>query len=332
MWPFRRAPGDRAARTTAPPEAPRPPAPRHARWSFEPGFEISPGRHVLRRLGGGSRYEVHLAWDERLFAPVVAKVLRPDQVADAHALRELAREARLLQALAHPSLVRGFGAVLAGPHPHLVLEHVEGPTLGRLLRREGPLALAQLLPLALHLLSALHYLACEGIVHLDVKPGNVVMSGPPRLIDLSVARPAGEARALHRAIGTDAYMAPEQCNPPGAGIGPASDVWGAGATLLHAASGRAPFPRAPGAEASGDPRVRFPQLRGEPPPDLAALPPALRELVAAMLHPDPSHRPTAREAAEALEPLAAQVPDHLVRTRRGRLVPARWEPQAAREG
>ncbi len=50
------------------------------------------------------------------------------------------------------------------------------------------------------------------------------------------------------------------------------------------------------------------------------------------LHPDPSHRPTAREAAEALEPLAAQVPDRLVRTRRGRLVPARWEPQAAREG
>jgi serine/threonine protein kinase len=333
VWPFRARATRRAesavdAERLAPAASPTGPGervPRHARWDFPEGAELATGRHVLRRLGGGSRYEVHLAWDESLFALVVAKVLRPDQVGDPRALRELRREAELVAALAHPGLVRGFGAVLDGPHPHLVHEHVEGPTLSRLVRADGPLALEQLLPLSLHALAVLHYLAQRGVVHLDVKPGNVVMSGPPRLIDLSIARGVDDARALRHAIGTDAYMAPEQCAPgPDAIVGPWSDVWALGATIFHAAVGRVPFPRAPGADRSGDSRVRFPQLAAPAPPVPPTLPPTLRGLLGAMLDPDPARRPSAREAAEALAPLVATVPTRLERTRRGRLVAPRW--------
>jgi serine/threonine protein kinase len=311
----RRDPGEPAGARPRPASRPR--------WSFDDGAELAPGRHVLRRLGGGSRYEVFLAWDETLFALTVVKVLRPDQAGDARALRELRREAELVERLAHPCLVRGFGAVLDGPHPHLLLEHVEGPTLQRLVAREGPLPMAQLLPLALHVLAVLQYLAGREVVHLDLKPANVVMSGPPRVIDLSIARSVGEARALRTAIGTDAYMAPEQC-APGEGarrVGTASDVWGAGATLYHAASGRVPFPRAPGADASGGADARFPQLRARPDPLPETVPAALAATVARMLAHDPAERPTAREAAEALEPLVAAVPERLAVTRRGGLVP-----------
>ncbi len=133
--------------------------PPKASWEFEEGTPIAPGRSVLKPLGGGSRYEVFLVWDERLFALMVAKVIRPDQVDDDHALRELRREAELLESLAHPVIVRGFDAVLEGPHPHLLIEHLEGPTLRSLIKRGGPLPLEQLLPLALHVAAAIHYLA-----------------------------------------------------------------------------------------------------------------------------------------------------------------------------
>ena len=298
---------------------------RHARWSFEDGHEIAPGRHVLKRLGGGARCEVYLAWDEALFALVVAKLLRPDQVAEPRALAELRREAEILARVAHPGVVRGLGAVLDGPHPHLLLEHVEGPTLHRALARDGPLATDQLLPLALHVLAVLHYLSGLGYVHLDLKPANVVMSAPPRVIDLGIARTATEARALRSAIGTDAYMAPEQCDrSEGApALGFAADVWSAGATLHHAISGVVPFPRAPGADASRDPAVRFPQLHAAPSPLPATTPAALAATVLSMLARDPAERPSPRAAAEALAPLVAAVPERLVRTRRRGLVPPR---------
>ena len=219
-----------------------------ASWEFEEGAEIAPGRTILRPLGGGSRYEVHLVWDDRWFSLMVAKLIRPDQVDDERALRDLREEATLLGRLAHPVLLRGFDAVIEGPYPHVLVEHLEGPTLRRLIRKGGPLPLVQLLPLALHVAAALHYMAMEEVVHLDVKPDNIVMGIPPRLIDLSVARPVAEARRLRRPVGTDAYMAPEQCDPAGSpgDVGPPSDVFGLASTLHHAVSGSVPFPRAGG--------------------------------------------------------------------------------------
>src|SRR5918998_3824416 len=291
----------------------------HASWEFEPGAEIAPGRSVLRSLGGGSRYEVFVVWDERLFAPVAAKVLRPDQVEEEKALRDLRREAELLERLAHPVLVRGFGSVLDGPHPHVLIEHFDGQTLRKLIRRSGTVPLPQLLPLALNVAAALHYLGTEELVHLDVKPDNIVMGIPPRLIDLSVARSFERAARISGTVGTDAYMAPEQCDTDAyAGrIGPPADVWGLAATLHHAAAGRVPFPRPKGARESEDRDVRFPQLRQEPEPLPAGTPKALAELLEAGLRKDPDERPTAADFAMGLEPLVAELPRKMTATRRG---------------
>jgi serine/threonine protein kinase len=295
-----------------------PARPDRPSWEFEQGAEIASGRTVLRRLGGGSRYEALLVWDEALFAIMVAKVLRPDQVDDERALRELRREAEALERLAHPVIVRGFDAVLEGAHPHLLIEHLEGPTLRRVIKKGGALPLQQALPLALHVAAALHYMAREGMVHLDVKPDNIVMGIPPRLIDLSIACDLERARRLRGPLGTDAYMAPEQCvggsrNTP---IGPAADVFGLGATLFHALSGRKPFPREPSARHSGKPDVRFPQLCEEPLPLPSHLPAAVTRLVGRMLARDPDSRPGAAEVATELEPLVAALPRKLTLSRR----------------
>ena len=290
-------------------------------WGLVEGDAIAPGRTVLRRLGGGRRYEVLLVWDDHRLAVLVAKVLRPDQAGEPAALRELRREAEVLARLGHPVVVRGFGASPDGPFPHLLLEHLEGPTLQSLLERHGPLGLEQLLPLGMYIASALHYLAREGTVHLDVKPDNLVMGAPPRLIDFSVARSLQAAARIRRPTGTDGYMAPEQCGAGGdlvrAAVGPAADVFGLGATLHHALSGERPFPRKAGARESGDLRQRFPQLVQGPAPLPRRTPAPLAVLVAAMLAPAPADRPSAAEVAGALEPVVAELPHRLLLSRRG---------------
>src|SRR3954447_20494812 len=93
-----------------------------ASWAFAEGDPIAPGRTVLDFLGGGNRYEVYLVWDDRLFAVMVAKVLRPDQADDPGALRDLRKEAEALERLAHPVIVRGYAAVLDGQYPHVLIE------------------------------------------------------------------------------------------------------------------------------------------------------------------------------------------------------------------
>jgi len=254
-------------------------------WGLEEGDAIAPGRTVLRELGGGRRYEVFLVWDDHRLAVLVAKVLRPEHARAPAALAELSREAEALARLAHPVIVRGFDAVVDGRFPHLLIEHLEGPTLRELIERDGALPLEQTLPLGLHVASALHYLAAEELVHLDVKPDNIVMGAPPRLIDFSVARSLAEAARLRRPVGTDAYMAPEQRKPDGT-VGPAADVYGLAATLHHAVTGRrdlgGPFP--------------------------GRVPPALAALLRAGLAPDPGDRPRAAELAAGLEPLVAGLP------------------------
>jgi eukaryotic-like serine/threonine-protein kinase len=277
-------------------------------WGLAEGDAVAPGRTVLRRLGGGRRFEVFLVWDEHRLAVLVAKVLRPDQATDLGALRDLGREGEALARLAHPVIVRAFATVTEGPHPHLLVEHLEGPTLRELIERDGALALEQALPLGLHLASALHYLAAEGMVHLDVKPENVVMGAPPRLIDFSVARPAAAAARLRGLVGTDAYMAPEQCDRAHGTIGPPADVFGLAATLHHAIAGHRPFPR--------DAGERFPQTERDPAPLPRRVPRALAALLRAGLARDPAARPSAAELAAGLEPLVAAMPRRLVLGRR----------------
>jgi serine/threonine protein kinase len=304
----REALGALATVSEAPPWE-REPHPRPT-WGLVEGDAIAPGRTVLRSLGGGRRYEVFLVWDDHRLAVLVAKVLRPELASDPAALRELAEEADALTRLAHPVLVRGFDVVTDGRFPHVLIEHLEGPTLRQLIREvRGALPLEQLLPLGLHVASALHYLAAEGMVHLDVKPDNVVMGAPPRLIDLSVARTVEAAARLRKPVGTDGYMAPEQCDPARGAVGPPADVFGLAATLHHAVSGERPFAR--------DGEARFPQLERDAAPLPRRVPSALAELLGSALARDPSDRPTAAALAAGLEPLVAGLPRRLVLGRRG---------------
>ncbi|HEU4737847.1 MAG TPA: serine/threonine-protein kinase [Solirubrobacterales bacterium] len=290
----------------------------YASWEFEEGAELHPGRIVLKPIGGGNRYEVVLVWDESLYALGVAKVLRPDQASDEKALRDLGREVEALRALAHPTLVRSFDAVLDGPRPHVLIEHLEGPSLRRLIKRDGAIPLEQLLPLAAHVAGALQYMAQAGYVHLDVKPDNIVMGLPPRLLDLSIARTLERAGRTDGPLGTDPYMAPEQCVPreqAAAPIGPATDVWGLGATLFHAISGEKPFPR--GSEDEGV--ERFPQLVEDPLPLPEWIPAELSGLILETLERDPAKRPSCAQLVERLQPLVAALPRKMTLARRGAL-------------
>lgn len=288
-------------------------------WDLEEGDEIVPERFALKKLGGGSDYEAYLAWDERMATLLVAKVLRPHLVGNEHAEQGLAREAGALSRLQHPLLVRGFGAVLEGPRPHVLMEHLEGPHLARLIRRYGELPLEQFVPLAINLFSVAHYLANESMAHLDIKPRNIVIGVPPRLIDLSIARSLSRAERISGYVGTDLYMAPEQCEPnKHFTIGSPADVWGIGATLYHAITGRRPFERSQDFNETNTVE-RFPQIeRDAEPLDPKKVPGMVGDVIMSCLRRDPNERPTAREAMDQLEPALAALPR---KHRLGRLRP-----------
>jgi eukaryotic-like serine/threonine-protein kinase len=278
----------------------------YSSWSFAEGDEIVAGRHATRLLGGGRRYEAYLTWDDDLHALVVVKIVRPELVDSASVRRGLEGEAHALRSLNHPTIVRMFDAVVEGERPHLVLEHLDGPRLSTLLRRYRVIV-EQLLPLALELCSALHYMHGRGFLHLDVKPRNVVMSAHPRLIDLSVATTTDAVSAFTRPVGTDAYMAPEQCDPDRfSDIGPASDIWGLGVTLYEAVSRSLPFPAA--ADAAAGREAKYPQLVADPLPLGTEVPLELGAAILACLERRPEDRPSAYELAGTIEPWVASLP------------------------
>jgi serine/threonine protein kinase len=292
-------------------------------WEFEEGTPIARGRSVLRRLVTTSEvYDPYLVWDEHRFSIMVAKVMQPQHVGVGWARRAMQREWKALKRLHHPIVVRAFDAVHDGPHPHILLEHLEGFTLRQVVHREGPLPIEQVLPLALHLASALHYFANEGFVHMDIKPANVIMAAPARLIDLSLVHSVKENRTLKHWVGTDSWMSPEQCIPgEGPLIGPAADVWGMCATLHYACTGSVPYPRPDESEwyTSAD---RFPQLEDEPMPLPAGVPALLQEMIRQGLSRQPEDRPTAGEFAMSLQPLVAELPHRFVMTKGG------WEARS----
>jgi eukaryotic-like serine/threonine-protein kinase len=291
-------------------------------WEFSEGESIGPGRSVLRRLRTSSEvYDPYLVWDEHRFAITVAKVIQPQYVGVAWAKRAMQREWKALKRLHHPIVVRAFDAVHTGPHPHILLEHLEGFTLREVVRREGPLPIEQVLPLALHLASALHYFAGEGFVHMDIKPANVIMAAPARLIDLSLVHSVKENRTLKHYVGTDAWMSPEQCLPgEGPLIAGPADVWGMCATLHYACTGSVPFPR-PSEDERYTLADRFPQLEDDPMPLPPGVPPLLEQMIKKGLSRRPEDRPTASEFAMALQPLVAELPHRFVMTKGG------WQPR-----
>ena len=277
-----------------------------AAWEFTPGHEIVPGRTVQGLLGGGGRHEAYVAWNHRLMTPTVIKILRPNMVDDARARRSLAKEGELLAGIQHPGVTRLFDMEATGERPFIEIEYADGPRLSTLIRRHGRLNPERTLALGRQLASTLHCLHAAGILHLDVKPSNIIMGPRPRLIDLSVARRIERAHRINGYVGTDAYMSPEQANPQlWAAIGPKADTWGLAATLYHAVARRLPHSRGRH-EACGP--ERFPQLVESPAP-LEPIPdsPGLAELIMEGLRRAPHERPSAAALSDRLHELAAQV-------------------------
>jgi serine/threonine protein kinase len=266
-----------------------------------PAADLPPGLLGLRELGGGLHHEVWLAYDEERLAPVVVKILRPELVGDADAVAGTRREIEVLASLAHPSIVRLYDYDDTAERPYLVMEHVDGPTLSALVSRDGPVQLHQLLPLALELAGSIHHLHVRGLVHLDVKPSNVMMGAPAKLIDLSLALDLETAASLDQPVGSDQYMPPEQCDPGAHGpIGPASDVWSIGAALYRAAAGHHAW-------RSSEPG-RWPQLSTPPAPMPDFVPRPVRDLVLDCLAFDPADRPGTTELVARVEPMIDALP------------------------
>ncbi|MEX1140916.1 MAG: serine/threonine-protein kinase [Thermoleophilaceae bacterium] len=256
------------------------------------GAAIAPGYEVITHLRRGNALDVYDVWSDARACRCIVKALRTDRADDSGARRRLLEEGRLLEALSHPHVVRGY-ETLAGPLPLIVMETLVGETLAHMIEeREVELTVAEVAQLGLHLGSAVGYLHANGYLHLDLKPSNVIAEcGRAKLIDLSVARPPGRA---HAGIGTWCYMAPEQVR--GGLLGPAADVWGIGVVLLEAATGESAF----------DDEADNPQVRERAPRIDEQRPSAhaLSDLVAACLEPEPSDRPAVAELLAALEPVA----------------------------
>lgn len=253
-------------------------------------MDIDPSLVVLEPLGGGSRYEVLAAWDRQLFCKVAVKVLRPDRLDNERSLASFEREAMMAEGLRHPNLVRLLRWNAKPPRPYIVLEFISAPTVSDLLDEIGSIGVPEILLLAIRMLSALHYLHERSLLHLDVKPGNITTGDPPRLLDLSIARFAVGPLLLRHAIGTPAYMAPEQCRHEH--VTPATDIFGLGATLYEAITGMAPFPA--GDENAATAEERYPQLALRPAPlaeIMPGVPALLNEFVMSCLAPDPAQRP-----------------------------------------
>ena len=267
-----------------------------ASWGLGLGDEIDDTLVVVRPLGGGTRYEVFEAWDRLLFTRVAVKTIRPDRIHDERAIAGLEREAAIASRLAHPYLVRLLRWSPALPRPHLVLELITALTVEDHLEDIGPVSIPETCVLGIKMLSALHYLHSQSILHLDVKPGNVTMGAPPRLLDLSLARTASAGLKLEDSIGTAPYMAPEQCTH--GYVTPQTDLFGLGATLYEALSRMQAF--SVGDDVDLDRVKRYPQLVEDPLPLrelIDGIPPSLERVIMRCLERDPSRRP--RSAAEA---------------------------------
>jgi serine/threonine protein kinase len=262
---------------------------------FVAGERLAPGYEVIAHMSRGNNLDVYDAWSEERACRVIAKTPRPDRLEDRRTVRALMREGRLLKKFTHPHIVRAY-EVSKEPQPVVILETLTGATLAYLIdTRPRRLAISEIVHLGLHLCSALHYIHRQGVLHLDLKPSNIISeSRLAKIIDLSIARSPGQGE---EGTGTDQYMAPEQVT--GDHLSPATDVWGVGAVLWEAATGEEPF----NAEDEDDEEPTYEQLerRIDPIRYYRRVPAAFASLVESCLEPDPAGRPTIEELMKGLK-------------------------------
>ncbi len=267
------------------------------------------GRYRLSTpLGVGGMGTVWRAEDELLGREVAVKeVLFPAGLSDRdrEVLRERTRrEARAAARLDHPSAVTVYDVVEQDGSPYLVMELVQARTLSEVVRTDGPLSPQRTAVVGLALLGALETAHRQGIVHRDVKPGNVLLGpdvgglpGRVVLTDFGIASTAGDASITSTGLllGSPAYIAPERAR--GHAPGPPSDLWSLGATLFTAVEGRPPY------DGGGDPLLTVTAVvTGEHEPYVAAGP--LEPVLEGLLERDPQQRLTAPQARAGLRDVA----------------------------
>lgn len=254
--------------------------------------QLGPYR-LVRRLGQGGMGVVHLGTGPD-GEEVAVKVLRPHVAYDPTARARLEREVSTLQRISHPGVAGVLDHDLYGERPYLVTRYVPGPQLDDLVEERGPLTPRRLLMTAGCLAESLQAIHAVGVVHRDLKPGNVLVhEGRPVIIDFGIAQAADDLRltATGLVIGTPGYLAPELV--AGEPVAASTDWWGWAATVTYAATARRPFGTGPFEVVLH--RVQTGQA------DLDGVDPRLAPLLAASLSPDRAERPTADEILRGLD-------------------------------
>ncbi len=259
----------------------------------DPGPTVFNGRYELhRRLGRGGMAEVFLARDQLLDRPVAVKVLFPEFATDPAFVERFRREATAAANLNHPNIVGVYDWGEADGTYFIVMEYVDGRTLSEILRAEGPLHPDRVADVGADVAAALGFAHRNGVVHRDVKPGNVLVTaaGQVKVADFGIAR-AITANAdenltqVGTVMGTATYFSPEQAR--GDAVDPRSDIYSLGCVLYELLVGRPPF--------SGDTPVaiayKHVQESPVPPRQLnAELPPAIEAIVLKCLAKNPANR------------------------------------------
>ena len=254
------------------------------------------GRYVAEReIAQGGMGVVYAGRDTLLERPVAIKVLRLEPGRESQ--DEFLREARAAAALRHPHIVDVYDAGVERDRPYIVMEYVSGETLRDRLTREGPLAPLEAAALAAEIAEALDYAHRRGVVHCDVKPGNILLSPEqgPKLVDFGIAR-AGTGTDDGSIAGTAAYIAPEVIE--GSAVDGRTDIYSLAAVLYEMLTGTPPHRGRDLAEVF----TRRERETPEPPHERnPAVPYELSAVVLRALQPDPARRfASAAEFAAAL--------------------------------
>jgi serine/threonine-protein kinase len=262
------------------------------------------GRYRIEsRLGSGGMSTVHLAFDERLERYVAVKLLAEHLASDPAFVNRFQREALAAARLIHPNIVQVFDSGLdeRRDQHYIVMEYIDGSSCAELLRERGWLPVEEALPIILGSCAGLDYAHRKGVVHRDVKPGNLLVATDHtvKLADFGIAKATEQSSItqIGSVLGTAAYLAPEQGR--GEEAGPPADIYALGVCAYQLIAGRLPF------EGASLTELAIKQQR-EPPAALdtlvAAVTPELARAVDIALRIDPRHRyPTAAEMARGLE-------------------------------
>ena len=206
--------------------------------------QVFTGRYqIVRHLARGGMAEVYLARDLLLDRPVALKVLFPEFATDRSFVERFRREARSAANLNHPNIVSIYDWGEEEGTYFIVMEYVDGLTLRDVIRRQGPLMATRAAEIGADIAGALHFAHVGGVIHRDVKPGNVLITtSQVKVTDFGIARAGDPAESLTQAgavMGTATYFSPEQAQ--GHVVDPRTDVYSLGVVLYEMVAGRPPF-------------------------------------------------------------------------------------------